>query len=47
MGESTDGSSGTKDQATIPPGPPHHVTILQHIISTKYTVNHKNVAVYF
>jgi len=24
----TEGSSGPKDQASIPPGPPHHVTIL-------------------
>ena len=26
--QSTEGSSGPKDQASIPPGPPHHVTIL-------------------
>jgi len=25
---STEGSNGPKDQASIPPGPPHHVTIL-------------------
>jgi len=24
----SEGSSGPKDQASIPPGPPHHVTIL-------------------
>jgi len=40
--QSTEGSSGPKDQASIPPGPPHHVTILQHTIYiiqwyTKYT----------
>jgi len=40
--QSTEGSSGPKDQASIPPGPPHHVTILQHIISTKYTDNNES-----
>jgi len=35
--QSTEGSSGPEDQASIPPGPPHHVTIIQHIISTKCT----------
>jgi len=28
VSESTEGSSGPKDQASIPPGPPHHVTSL-------------------
>jgi len=27
--QSTEGSSGPKDQVLIPPGPPHHVTVLQ------------------
>ena len=35
--KSTEANSSQKDEASIPPGPPHHVTILQHIISTKYT----------
>ena len=39
-----EGSSGPKDQATIPPGPPHHVTILEHAIysDTQNTYIHKN-----
>ena len=37
MGQSTEGSSGPKDQASIPSGASHHVTMLQHITSTKYT----------
>jgi len=28
----TEGSGGPKDHALIPPGPPHHVTIIHHII---------------
>jgi len=28
-----------KDQASIPPGPSHHVTIIQHIINTKYILS--------
>jgi len=30
--QSTDGSSSREDQASIPPGPPHHVTVLQRAI---------------
>jgi len=28
--QSSEGSTCSKDQASIPPGPPHHVTILEH-----------------
>jgi len=37
--QSTEGSRGPKDQASIPPGPPHHVTVVQPII---YGNKHKN-----
>jgi len=32
--QSTKGNIGLKDQASIPPGPPYHVTIIQHITNT-------------
>jgi len=37
-------SSSPKDQASIPPGPRHHVTILQHAIyrDTQNTYIHNN-----
>jgi len=42
--QSTEGSSGPKDQVSVPPGPPHHVTILKHAIysDTQNTYIHKN-----
>jgi len=33
------GSSGSKDQASIPPGPPHHVTILHMHATYSQTQN--------
>ena len=30
--QSTEGSSSPKDQTSIPPGPPHHVTVIQRIM---------------
>jgi len=39
---SIEGRSAPKNQASIPPGPPHHVTI-QHTINTKYTYTKMNL----
>jgi len=36
VSESIEGSSGPKDEASIPPGPPHHVTSLHmHTVHTQ------------
>jgi len=37
--QSTEGSSGPNDQASIPPGPPHHVTILHMHVMYSQTQN--------
>jgi len=38
---STIGSNGPKDQASMPPGPPHHVTILHmHAIYSQSQLIH-------
>jgi len=41
--QSTEGSSSPKVQASVPPGPPHHVTVILQIISTKYTNTKMNL----